>query len=168
MTDIQKQIENLSPAKRELLLQRLKQKKKEILSVENFPDLKAEAVLEPAIRPDPLSFNFINEPSSIFLTGATGFLGAFLFHALLEQTQADIYCLVRSENPEFCQIKLQKNFEYYGIWQEQYRGRIIPIRGDLSQPLLGLEEQKFQKLACEIDIIYHSGALLHYTYPYPQ
>jgi thioester reductase-like protein len=168
MSEIQKEIDNLSPAKRELLLQRLKQKKKEILSVETLVDLKAEAVLDPTIRPDLLSFDYVNEPTSIFLTGATGFLGAFLLRELLALTKADIYCLIRSENPESGQIKLQNNLEYYGIWQERFRGRIIPVMGDLSQPLLGLDEQKFQKLACEIDIIYHSGALLHYTYPYSQ
>ncbi|MHC5737459.1 thioester reductase domain-containing protein [Nostoc sp.] len=100
------------------------------------------------------------------MTGATGFLGAFLLHDLLALTGADIYCLVRSENPESGRIKLQNNLESYGIWQERFKDRIIPVIGNLSQPLLGLAEQQFQKLACEMDIIYHSGALLHYTYPY--
>lgn len=168
MSDIQKQIDNLSPAKRQLLLQRLKQKKKDILSVKNIADLKAEAVLAPTIRPDSLSFDFVNEPTSIFLTGATGFLGAFLLSDLLALTRADIYCLVRSENPKSGQIKLQNNLESYRLWKEEFRSRIIPIIGDLSHPLLGFDEQQFQKLASEIDIIYHNGALLHYTYPYSQ
>ncbi len=58
-------------------------------------DLKAEAVLAPSIRPEDLTFEYVSQPSAIFLTGATGFLGAFLLKELLEQTRADIYCLVR-------------------------------------------------------------------------
>ncbi|MBW4491729.1 MAG: thioester reductase domain-containing protein [Oscillatoria princeps RMCB-10] len=82
--------------------------------------------------------------------------------------RADIYCFVRSETPELGLSKLQNNLQSYGIWQEQFRGKIMPVIGDLSQPLLGLDEGEFQNLACEVDVIYHSGALLHYTYPYSQ
>jgi NAD(P)-dependent dehydrogenase (short-subunit alcohol dehydrogenase family)/acyl carrier protein len=41
-------------------------------------DLNAEAILDPAISPDNADFDPITEPTSILLTGATGFLGAFL------------------------------------------------------------------------------------------
>ncbi|MBN3924565.1 thioester reductase domain-containing protein [Nostoc sp. NMS4] len=129
-------------------------------------DLSAEAVLDPTINPGAASNAPVAEPKNIFLTGGTGFLGAFIIRELLQETKADIYCLVRAANAEEGKSKLQKNLEQYAIWQEEFNSRIIPIVGDLSQPLLGVGSEQFQILAANIDTIYHSAALLNYVFPY--
>jgi thioester reductase-like protein len=129
-------------------------------------DLNAEAVLDPTIRPDQATIGPVTEPSSILLTGATGFLGAFLLQELLEQTSADVYCLVRSADLETATVRLQKNLESYDLWQESFGSRIIPVLGDLAQPRLGLSPEQFEWLSTQIDSIYHNGALLNYVYPY--
>ncbi|MBD2561373.1 MULTISPECIES: thioester reductase domain-containing protein [Nostoc] len=129
-------------------------------------DLGAEAVLDPTIHPGAASNVLVGEPKNIFLTGGTGFLGAFIIRELLQETNADIYCLVRAANAEEGKSKLQKNLEQYAIWQEEFNSRIIPIVGDLSQPLLGIGSEQFQILAANIDTIYHSAALLNYVFPY--
>ncbi|WP_445636362.1 Polyketide synthase [Nostoc sp. DSM 114161] len=129
-------------------------------------DLGAEAVLDPTINPGAAANLPIGEPKNIFLTGGTGFLGAFIIRELLQETKADIYCLVRADNAEAGKTKLQNNLQQYAIWQEEYNSRIIPVVGDLSLPLLGLGLEQFQILAAKIDSIYHSGALLNYVYPY--
>jgi len=128
-------------------------------------DLKAETALDQAIYPQTVG-KFIPEPKAILLTGATGFLGAFLLAELLQQTTADIYCLVRSDKIEDSHTKLQTILESYKVWNEVWSSRIIPIVGDLSKPLLGLEIEKFQQLASTIDVIYHNGAWVHHIYPY--
>jgi thioester reductase-like protein len=110
----------------------------------------------------------VSEPDSIFLTGATGFLGAFLLHELLEQTRADIYCLIRSPNADEGTKRLQSKLESYSLWNETFRSRIIPVVGELSEPLLGLSEQQFRHLASQIDVIYHNGASVNFIYPYSQ
>ncbi|MEG4838961.1 amino acid adenylation domain-containing protein [Microcoleus sp. B9-D4] len=131
----------------------------------NF-DINAEVVLDPAIRPaTPLS-EPKTEPACILLTGATGFLGAFLLRDLLQQTQAEIYCLVRSADAESGKKRIQSSLESYLIWDESSSDRIIPIAGDLSQPLFGLSEEQFGVLASKIDVIYHNGAFVKFTYPY--
>jgi thioester reductase-like protein len=129
-------------------------------------DLKAEAVLDPSIRPVTISFKLVVEPERIFLTGGTGFLGAFLIEELLQQTHATIYCLVRATNVEEGKNKLIKNLQQYALWDDKFNSRIIPVVGDLSQPLLGIGAEQFQILATNIDTIYHSAALLNYVYPY--
>ncbi|MCC5624776.1 thioester reductase domain-containing protein [Nostoc sp. CHAB 5715] len=129
-------------------------------------DLSAEVVLDPTIHPGAASNVAVGEPKNIFLTGGTGFLGAFLIRELLQETKADIYCLVRAANAEEGKSKLQKNLQQYAIWQEEFNSRIISIVGDLSQPLLGVGSEQFQVLAANIDTIYHSGALLNYVFPY--
>lgn len=52
------------------------------------------------------------------------------------------------------------------LWDESQSARIVPVLGDLSQPLLGLSKEQFHVLAKKIDVIYHNGALVNYTYPY--
>jgi thioester reductase-like protein len=128
--------------------------------------LQAEAVLDPAIIPNNLPAYQFSEPKNIFVTGATGFLGAFIVWELLQQTQANIYCLVRASDHQSATARIRNNFKRYAIWNRSFAARVIPVVGDLSQPLLGLKPQAFQNLATAIDTIYHSGAMLNYVYPY--
>ncbi|BAY50145.1 amino acid adenylation domain protein (plasmid) [Scytonema sp. HK-05] len=131
-------------------------------------NLNAEAVLDETICPVGISVESIAHPARIFLTGATGFLGAFLLYELLQQTNADIYCLVRSSNVEEGKKKIQANLQSYSLWNECFSSRIISVLGDLSQPLFGLSNQEFQLLASTIDVIYHNGALVNFVDPYPK
>lgn len=128
-------------------------------------DLGAEAVLDPNIIPQG-NFEFPELPKRIFLTGATGFLGAFLLQELLNKTSADIYCLVRASNRDSAQERLQNNLKQYSLFDPRLSCRIIPLIGDLSKPMLGLEVDSFDNLARAIDTIYHSAAMLNYVYPY--
>lgn len=133
---------------------------------EDAINLKAEAVLDPTIGTESVTYNPDVSPGAIFLTGATGFLGSFLLYELLQQTQADIYCLVRSETIDSGKQKILSSLKSYLLWDESFAQRIIPAIGDLSKPLLGLSETLFQQLAGQLDVIYHNGALVNSTYPY--
>ncbi|MDZ8221822.1 MULTISPECIES: amino acid adenylation domain-containing protein [unclassified Nostoc] len=125
--------------------------------------LEKEILLDSSIQPR----NTLSEPVlNFFLTGATGFLGAFLLYDLLQQTRADIYCLVRASSLEEARVRIISRLKLYQLWQEDLRDRIIPVVGDLSKPLLGLEAQQFSRLAEKIDIIYHCGASVNMVYPY--
>ncbi|MEO0704113.1 MAG: thioester reductase domain-containing protein [Cyanobacteria bacterium J06649_5] len=105
---------------------------------------------------------------NILLTGATGFLGAFLLEALLTQTEATVYCLIRATDATDGQAKLKQRLTDYQIWEDAFQPRIRPITGDLSQPYLGLSKQQFYTLADQIDAIYHNGAQVHHISPYAQ
>lgn len=129
--------------------------------------LDQEAILDPEIYPcSTRPPDFGHEPSRILLTGATGFLGAFLLHELLQKTQADIYCLVRAKDADAGWQKIRRHLEEYLLWKNQSSSRIIPLVGDLSQPLLGLTESEFEAIAHSIDVIYHNGAWVNLAYPY--
>lgn len=130
------------------------------------PDLKTEAILDSTIYPPKTTQWVVTKPTAIFLTGATGFLGAFLLDELLRRTQADIYCLVRAPDAKLGKIRIQTNLESYQIWNEQLSHRIIPVAGNLAKPQLGLSNEQFEQLAAQIDIIYHSAAWLNWTAPY--
>ena len=128
-------------------------------------DLAAEAVLDPSIVPNG-NFEFPMRPKSIFLTGATGFLGAYILQELLAKTDADVYCLVRASDRASATERLQNNLKRYSLWDKTVGSRIIPVVGDLSKPMLGLAADSFESLAGAIDVIYHSAATLNYVYPY--
>jgi amino acid adenylation domain-containing protein/thioester reductase-like protein len=135
-------------------------------TAEKIIDWEKETILDSTIYPETPWQAHQTEPKHILLTGATGFLGAFLLSELLQQTNSKIYCLVRAQNVALGKRKLQETLNSYLIWQDSFSQRIIPVMGDLSQPLLGLKDQEFQELANQIDIIYHNGAWVHHIYPY--
>ncbi|MCC5661301.1 amino acid adenylation domain-containing protein [Nostoc sp. XA010] len=130
----------------------------------NSLDLTADTILDSTINFTVPASNF-TETQNILLTGATGFLGAFLLYELLQQTSADIYCLVRN-NTEDGKRRIQRNLQSYLLWDETFSSRIVPLSGDLSQPLLGLSPTQFQQIADKIDVIYHNGAIVNFIYPY--
>ncbi len=131
----------------------------------SLPQLQAEVVLDNGIQPQPFDPLKLSNPQTILLTGATGFIGSFLLHELLQQTSAKIYCLVRVQHPSEAHLKLRSTLEHYSLDTEQL-ARIIPVVGDLSQPQFGLTEQQFKTLADSIDTVYHSGANVNLLYPY--
>ena len=128
-------------------------------------DLQAESVLDASIQPPRRSVTTAT-PRAILLTGATGFLGAYLLRDLLERTSATIYVLVRGTTLNDARDFLQRNSSRYGLATTQTDARVILILGDLTQPWLGLEQQQFQALAEQIDCIYHCAAWVNFTYPY--
>jgi len=130
-------------------------------------DLNAEAALDLEIRLDTdVITEPMTEPKHILLTGATGFLGAFLLHELLQQTQAEVFCLVRSPSAEEGKQRIRDNLELYSLLDARLDSRIIAVPGDLSQRLFGLSEKDFHGLASKVDVIYHNGGAVDYVSPY--
>jgi thioester reductase-like protein len=127
-------------------------------------DLQQLAMLDDTIQPAGHGANLQIIPQAIFLTGASGFLGAFLLQGLLDSSNADIYCLVRAPNLAAGLQRIQQNLHSYGLIGDAQR--IHPVLGDLAQPLLGLTAEVFKELAQQIDVIYHSAATLNFVYPY--
>lgn len=83
-------------------------------------DLAEEARLDPRVVPSfcpSEELPTLKLASAVFLTGCTGFLGAFLLCELLERTSAKIFCLVRPRNGNRTEAALreviQKNLESY-------------------------------------------------------
>jgi amino acid adenylation domain-containing protein/thioester reductase-like protein len=126
----------------------------------------ADADLDPSIVPEIPGVELTRAPQNILLTGATGFLGAFLLDELLRSTSANIYCLIRCSSIKVGNQKLQRNLERYSLIDAAQSSRVIPLQGDLSQPLFGMSELEFRQFASQIDLIYHNGAFVNLVYPY--
>ncbi|MGH3921868.1 MAG: thioester reductase domain-containing protein [Pseudonocardiaceae bacterium] len=95
----------------------------------------------------------------MLLTGASGFFGAFLLRELLTQNPGTVHCLVRAGSTEQALQKLHANLERYALSAEILaRDRIRVVVGDLARPRLALEDDEYERLADEIDLIIHNGA----------
>ncbi|MEO0397495.1 MAG: thioester reductase domain-containing protein [Cyanobacteria bacterium P01_A01_bin.137] len=129
-------------------------------------DWEKDRILPADISPSESVARMTAAPKNIFLTGATGFLGAFLLYELLQQTDAQIYCLMRESTSSL--DKLKQCLSNYKIWQPSFAARLIPVLGDLTQPWLGISETQFYALTEQIDSIYHNGAQVHHISPYAQ
>lgn len=106
-------------------------------------------------------------PETLFLTGATGFLGGYLLHELLTATDAHIACLVRAGDAVSGHARLVAKLEAIGLWEPRFAERIEAIPGDLGQPRFGLDEADFAALGSRLHAIYHNGASVDFVAAYP-
>ncbi|MBP2337563.1 thioester reductase-like protein [Saccharothrix coeruleofusca] len=129
-------------------------------------DYEAEVVLPDDIRPAAEVVRTVSAPSHVLLTGATGFLGAFLLRELLRASEATVHCLVRAEDEAAGLAKLEANLRWYRLRDEVDTSRVRVVPGDLAKPRLGLAEEVFDHLARTVDAVYHAGATVNWLRPY--
>ncbi|MBL1083714.1 amino acid adenylation domain-containing protein [Streptomyces actinomycinicus] len=103
-------------------------------------------------------------PEAVFVTGATGFVGAYLLHELLS-SEVVAYCLVRADDARQAMERLVGALDGYGLWKEEFAPLLNPVVGDLTRPLFGLDEESFDELADQVDAVCHSGALVDWMRP---
>ncbi len=87
-----------------------------------------------------------------FVTGATGFIGRFLVQALLQRGKGTVYVLVRPKS-------LGKLDELREFWGKESLRRVVPVKGDLGQPKLGVGKTDLAKLKGKVSHFYHLGAV---------
>jgi amino acid adenylation domain-containing protein/thioester reductase-like protein len=132
-------------------------------------DLAAEATLPDDVRPAGRPYEAGEAPRRVLLTGATGFLGAFLLRELLARTPADVYCLVRAADAEEGRRRVADNLaRYFDEGEIGGLDRVVPVIGDLASPRLGLSPDAWDALAEQVDAVYHNGGLVHFALPYEQ
>ncbi|RLN91653.1 hypothetical protein BBJ28_00006476 [Nothophytophthora sp. Chile5] len=109
-------------------------------------------------------------PRNILLTGATGFLGVHLLHALLKYTENTVFCLVRAADEDAAMERIKKALMAFALHDDlkgfHLEERVVPLPGNLAQPLLGLDADTFKMLATEVDAILHNGADVNLVKPY--
>nr|OQO27020.1 hypothetical protein B0A51_07095 [Rachicladosporium sp. CCFEE 5018] len=134
--------------------------------------LRRDTQLEQDIQPlAGTKIKSIKDAKTVLLTGATGFLGAFLLNDLLESTSAQIICLVRFGDPTGDDVpagiaRLRKNLIDHGLWRDLIMERVEILPGNLSRKRLGLSPKAFHDLASRTDVIIHAAATVNLVYPY--
>jgi len=134
--------------------------------------LREDSLLDSDIKPPPKAkIRSLKEADTVLLTGATGFLGAFLLNDLLESTSATIVCLVRFANPSESDVsagvaRMRRNLIDLGLWSDAMMERVEILPGNLERKRLGLSSDKFAELAARIQVVVHAAATVNLVYPY--
>ena len=106
-------------------------------------------------------------PRSVLLTGATGFLGAYLLRDLLGGSEARVRCLVRGSDAADGRRRLLRKLESIPGWNPAWERRLEVVHGSLESPGFGLPQEAFRALAADTDLILHNGANVNFVAPYP-
>ncbi|GAB2855093.1 type I polyketide synthase [Actinocorallia aurea] len=129
-------------------------------------DFAAGVHLDEDVRPARAVDRAVGDPGEVLLTGATGFLGAFLLRDLMRTTRARIHCLVRGADRADAERRLRENLAWYRIADQVDPARLAVVAGDLAAPRLGLAEAEFDDLARRADAVYHAGSAVNWLLPY--
>ena len=116
--------------------------------------MRRDAVLPPGIAP---CGPHAAAASRVLLTGATGFLGRQILRELLTSSPVQVSCLVRARDDREADARLEASLDAAGVGDPSMRARAVALRGDASQPRLGLGES-YAAIASRIDAIYHCAA----------
>ncbi|PWN48840.1 acetyl-CoA synthetase-like protein [Violaceomyces palustris] len=133
--------------------------------------LKADSALGDDFRPSGLPMCPISQAETILLTGATGFLGGFLLHDILEHTSARVICLIRFQQPyrtdrSAAMARLRRNMLDLGLWHNSMLDRVEVLPANLSRKRLGLVPEVYDELVSKVQVIVHCAAQVNLVYPY--
>ncbi|XP_017755704.1 PREDICTED: putative fatty acyl-CoA reductase CG5065 [Eufriesea mexicana] len=108
----------------------------------------------------------------IMLTGATGFLGKALMEKLLRSCPrlTAIFILIRPKLNQTVEQRLKqlmKNpiFDQIKETNPSLCNKIIPIKGDVAQPNLGLSPEDRNLITQKVNIVFHSAATVRFNEP---
>ena len=113
---------------------------------------------------------------TVLLTGANGWLGRFLTLEWLDKlapTDGRLVTLVRARDDEQAHHRLEAAFanggpELYARFHQLAAGRLEVLAGDLGATKLDLNHDTWSRLADDVDLIVHAGALVNHVLPYGQ
>ncbi|MFI9721782.1 amino acid adenylation domain-containing protein [Streptomyces sp. NPDC052396] len=121
--------------------------------------------LPPVQGPAPCPGN----PRNILLTGASGFVGAFLLDRLLRMTSARVHCPVRASSGAHATRRVRNTLARYGLRLDEADWRRVEcFPADLTEPGLGLSTGHAAGLAGSLDLIVHNAARVNFLYPYEE
>lgn len=99
------------------------------------------------------------------LTGGTGFLGGEVLARLLERDEQPVYVMIRAEDDEGAEQRLNELLASLLGSAEPWSGRAIAVRGDVTQAWLGMSSRRRDWLAERTDRIIHCAASVSFTMP---
>lgn len=104
--------------------------------------------------------------AEVLLTGATGFVGAFLLDELLRQTRARVRCVVRAADDASARRRLAETLARYAL-PPPPADRVVVVAGDVAARRFGLDEGPFREIVAQTGAVWHVAAETSWSRPYP-
>lgn len=95
------------------------------------------------------------EGDTVLLTGATGFVGAFVLSELLSRG-APVVCLLPGGNAR--REELVERLRALDLWSEENGARLELVAGDLAEPRLGIADAEYDALSHRVAHVVHAAA----------
>ncbi len=101
-----------------------------------------------------------------FVTGATGTVGSALVPFLLQDTEAEIWLLLRARNADELRQRLDSLCAFWGLdAHAPQRQRLRALSGDVERPRFGLTEDDYGALARHCTHILHCAGKVRMNLP---
>ena len=112
-----------------------------------------------------LPINRLGDVHKVVITGANGFLGVHVVEALLGWGASEIACLVRegggqSAAERFAEALRENRLEHLDL------SKVTVYAADITQPLLGLSAEVYERLDREYGALVHSAANVNHVQDY--
>jgi len=105
------------------------------------------------------------DSGALFLTGSSGFVGMELLARYLERSDRTIYALIRGADQDEADERLRVAARTVVPDAERFDHRIVAVRGDVTEPGLGIEADVREQLAEEVTTVVHSAASVSFSLP---
>lgn len=109
---------------------------------------------------------------SIFITGATGFMGKVLVEKLLRSCPgtSTIYLLIRPKSKTDINARLEellnsKLFDNLRGTSPEVLKKLVPIQGDITLPGLGISTADAATLSSSVSVVFHAAATVKFDDP---
>ncbi len=107
---------------------------------------------------------------NVLLTGPTGFFGPFLLSSLLQLTPYTYYLLTRASDQIDGMDRVRGALRNACLWtptlESQLQARVHIVCGDISRKQLGLGSEEWERLATDVQAVFHNAALVNYVLNY--
>jgi thioester reductase-like protein len=111
---------------------------------------------------DPAALDDDVVAADVLLTGFPGFLATRLMEELLAyQTEATFHFLVQSKHRRLAERRLAELADEY----EDFAGRWEVHEGDITDPLLGFDEDLYAELTSRVGVVWHLAAIYDLAVP---
>ncbi|KAG8197558.1 hypothetical protein JTE90_007293 [Oedothorax gibbosus] len=115
------------------------------------------------------------EGRSVFITGATGFIGKVLVEKLLRSCPGikNIYILMREKRGKEPRQRLEEllNCKVFDLVKKDHPEcvqKVVGVTGDLSLPQLGVTGTDLETMSQSVSIVFHSAATVKFDEPLKQ
>ncbi|PYH71730.1 non-ribosomal peptide synthetase [Aspergillus vadensis CBS 113365] len=107
----------------------------------------------------------------VFLTGATGLVGAHILRRLIERPGVkQVACLARARNGQSAAARVQKTMERSNLFPDslELSQKILVLEGDIGDEQLGLGPAQFNWLVDWASVIFHVAANVNFCESYQE